>query len=148
MHAKIDKTATWTKLAYEMNLACLSPVLAVLLCCCANSPDKVIPPVFSPSELNERSKEFDGKEVTVRGYVMHEREAYGVWETEAAVKDLRPELCISLLYPEAAKQQVIGANRKVVHLRGVFRRDVTKAGGLFLGLCNFSGVTVTSVLQD
>lgn len=131
-----------------MKRTCLLLLIAFYLCSCASSPVEIIGPIYSPSELNERGKELDGANVTVHGYVIHEHEAYGVWNSEEAAMQRDATQCVSLLYPQTIKSQVMGANRKLVYLRGVFRRNVTEEGGLFLGLCNFSGVSVNSLRHD
>ena len=134
--------------------SCPTTTLASLLLglslsgCVSGLSENVVPPVFSPGELNKRSKELDGVELTVHGFVVHEPEAYGIWDNEAAERDGDATRCVSLQYPEALQRQVTSANRTHAYLLGVFHRDVTAGGGLFLGLCNFSGVTVTSVVHE
>lgn len=123
-------------------------LITLLLSSCASEALSVRSPVVTPSELNQRSRELDGLTVTVYGYVIHEREAYGVWDSRDAAKSRSAMKCVSLLYPQEIRRQVAAANRKMTYLRGVFMRDVTKEGGLYLGLCNFSGVLVESINRE
>jgi len=125
--------------------ALLLSALISMLCGCVGAPAVTNAEALSPDELNRRSTELDGAGVVVRGYLVHEAEALGLWDSKAAEEKGEAAKCVSLLYPDSIRQNAIRANRKEVVVRGVFRKDVTANGGLFLGLCNYSGVIVNSV---
>lgn len=112
--------------------------------CLSGMPENLAP-VVSPSELNNAGAGFDNADVTVIGYVVHEREAYGIWDNAEAERSRDAMRCVSLTYGASIRNEVMGANRRMMRLRGTFKRDVTAEGGLFSGLCNFSGVVVTGL---
>lgn len=118
----------------------------LLLPGCAGSPvSRSTVPL--PSDLNAQAKALDGRTVVLRGYLVHEREAYAIWDREAQVAAGSPEACVSLLYPIELRERVSSANRSSVYIKGVFVRDVTKDGSYYLGLCNFSGVRVSAISE-
>lgn len=98
-----------------------------------------------PSDLNAQAKALDGRTVVLRGYLVHKRESYAIWDGEAQLAEGSPEACVSLLYPIELRERVSSANRSSVYIKGVFVRDVTEDGGYYLGLCNFSGVRVSAI---
>ncbi|TZF87777.1 hypothetical protein [Cognatilysobacter lacus] len=80
-------------------------------------------------------------------YLIHEPENYGLWDSEQAARQGKPSACISLIYPKAIAGQVIASNRRQVRLRGTFVRNVTADSGIYLGLCNYTGLRVAEVLR-
>ena len=103
---------------------------------------------FLPSELNNIRQLQDNKEVSVRGYLIHEPENYSVWDSRKAMKSGNVEKCISLLYASNVQSKIIHANRKYVYLTGVFKQNVIKENKVYLGLCNSTGIQVTDVLKS
>ena len=103
--------------------------------------------VWSSSELNTRAQEMHGAEVIVDAYVIHEPENYSLWDNKQAQSEGDATSCISLIYPESVSDAVRQSNRKQIRLRGTFLRDVTADGGLYLGLCNYTGLRVAEVLR-
>ena len=88
-----------------------------------------------------------GVEVIVNAYLIHEPENYTLWDDKQAQSNGDPSSCISLIYPENVADAVRRSNRKQVLLQGTFIRDVTAGGGVYLGLCNYTGLRVAEVLR-
>lgn len=103
--------------------------------------------VWTSSELNARKNEMDGAEVVLDAYLIHEAENYSLWESKTVWSSGDSSSCVSLIYPRQVSEAVHGANRKQVRLRGTFVRDVTANGGLYLGLCNYTGLRVSEVIR-
>ena len=103
--------------------------------------------VWSSSELNAKKQEMQGVEVIMDAYLIHEPENYVLWDNKAAQSKGDVSSCISLIYPKSASDAVRRSNRKQVRLRGTFLRDVTADGGLYLGLCNYTGLRVVEILR-
>ena len=103
--------------------------------------------VWTSSELNAKKQEMQGAEVIVDAYLIHEPENYALWDNKEAQSKGDVSSCISLTYPKSASDAVRRSNRKQVRLRGTFVRDVTTDGGLYLGLCNYTGLRVVEVLR-
>ena len=103
--------------------------------------------VWSSSELNSRKQEMDGVEVLVDAYLVHEPENYSLWDNKQAMSKGDSGSCISLIYPEPLAGDIRQSNRKQVRLRGTFLRDVTADGGVYLGLCNYTGLRVAEILR-
>jgi hypothetical protein len=102
-------------------------------------------PTWTPSELNMEKAKLDGQVVTLRGYLVHEPEAYAVWDSQEAMEAGDASSCISLLYPASMRSEIVRANRSSVLLVGMFRRNVTAANQVYLGLCNYTGIAVTQI---
>ncbi|NCT69189.1 MAG: hypothetical protein GXC76_16290 [Rhodanobacteraceae bacterium] len=100
-----------------------------------------------PGELNRDKRIFDGKVVILRGYLIHEPGAYAIWDSLEAMRREDVSGCVSLLYSSELLKIISFANRHYVTVRGIFRRDVTKDGGVFLGLCNYTGIVVSEVID-
>jgi len=127
----------------------LHALIIVLLAtgCAAPGSGNAVPeaPAWKSSQLNVRKKEMDGAEVGLDAFLVHEPESYGLWDSEAAWKSGDSSLCISLIYPKGVAEAVHRSNRKQVLLHGTFVRNVTADGGLYLGLCNYTGLRVSGV---
>lgn len=104
--------------------------------------------IYLPSSLNKHKKSLDGQEVTLRGYLIHESAQYAVWDSAEARDDEDVSKCISLLYVNSMRERILNANRHYVTVKGVFQRNVTKGGGVYSGLCNYTGVTVSEIIED
>ena len=115
---------------------------------CANSGQRDERFGASPSELNAQKTSLDDQRVELRGYLIHEAESYGVWDSLAAMKAGNPSSCLSLLYPMELQSRVISANRKSVRIVGVFHRNVASGVGVRLGLCNYTGIKVEKIDVD
>ena len=123
---------------------------SALAASCASSGQQSLGPgskVWSSSELNSMKREMDGVEVLVDAYLIHEPENYSLWDNKQAKGKGDPGSCISLIYPEPLAGAVRQSNRKQVRLRGTFVRDVTADGGVYLGLCNYTGFRVAEILR-
>ena len=88
-----------------------------------------------------------GTEVLVDAYLIHEPENYTLWDNRQAQSKGEANSCISLIYPEKVADAIRQSNRKQVLLRGTFIRDVTADGGVYLGLCNYTGLRVAEVMR-
>lgn len=120
--------------------------LVVLLAGCVSASPDVGTSALLPSMLNKQRAEHDGQTVLVRGYLVHEPEAYAIWDSREAMENGDASRCISLLYPANLRDRLIRANRRSVLLRGVFRKNIANKRSVFLGLCNFTAISATEVL--
>lgn len=130
-----------------MRFACF--LCALLLAGCAAGP------ALKPSELNANPDAYDGKSVRVRGWLVHQFENHGIWDSKAAYETERfkqnahPK-CIGYSGPNLGDFFV---SRQLV-LRGVFRKELNPNVGpngqtyevILLGSCNHSGLKVKSGL--
>lgn len=100
---------------------------------------------MTPAELNERKRELDGAIVLVRAYLVYESEARALWTN--ATDEVRGDAsrCTSLLYPSKLEKKIRRLNRRNVVVTGIFQRAVTRPNSIYLGLCNYTGVTVQSI---
>jgi len=89
----------------------------------------------------------DGVAVVLDAYLIHEPENYSLWDNKQALSKGDPGSCISLIYPEPLSGDVRQVNRKQVRLRGTFLRNVTSEDGVYLGLCNYTGLRVAEILR-
>lgn len=121
---------------------------SVLLCACAHDGQK--PEAFgvTPSEVNAAQSIEDNQRIELRGYLIHESESYGVWDSREAMNAGKVSACLSLLYPARIKEDVIKANRKLVRIVGTFRSNVASNSGVRLGLCNYAGVFVEALEME
>ena len=126
-------------------------LLVLMLANGCAAPDHRVPlpvaNVWSSSELNARKDEMDGAEIVMDVYLVHEPENYSLWDNEQAWSRGDSSSCVSLIYPQQVSEAVLRSNRKQVHVRGTFVRNVTANGGLFLGLCNYTGLRVSEVMR-
>ena len=125
------------------------PLVALIAAGCrtpAPPHQQVSSKIWTSSELNANKVEKDGVVVLLSAYLVHEPEAYSLWDSERASEIGDPKACVSLLYPKELKESIVRSNRKQVLLKGRFVRDVTSSGGVFLGLCNYTGLHVTEVI--
>jgi hypothetical protein len=125
-------------------------IAAALLMGCAEKP------TLTPSQLNARAGEFDGKEVKVRGWLVFQFEDIGIWDSKMAhdlphvagdeavslTVDGRspvwPSNCISYSGPDLGGRSF---SRAVV-LSGIFRKKILPSGTISNGICNDSGLEV------
>lgn len=117
---------------------------AFLALASASSSKKVI---YSSSDLNKNKLSLDGQDVILRGYLIHEPGAYAVWNNPQAREEGDVSKCVSLQYSENIRKRVVMANRHYVILKGTFHRNVTKGGGIYSGLCNYTGIAVSEVIE-
>lgn len=96
--------------------------------------------VLTPSELNTHAAEYDGKRVTVHGWLVVEFERYHLSDSETAYNDPNApaSTCVSYLGPIENRTK-----GKMVTLTGTFWKDFTKSLNVIdLGTCNTSGLDV------
>lgn len=120
-------------------------VALVALTSCAHEVPQSGGALLSPGELNKQKAALDGQVVTLRGYLIHEPEAYAVWDSREAMDNGDASRCISLLYPAHLRDRIVRANRNIVVLKGVFHRNVTATNKVYLGLCNYTGILVAEI---
>jgi hypothetical protein len=102
-------------------------------------------PILVPSALNHGRLEYDGVPVKVRGYLVSEPEASGLWDSKLDFGTADSSKCISINYPIDQARSIQLANRKEVTLEGTFRKNIMTKGRVYLGLCNVSGIRITGV---
>lgn len=129
-------------------------IVAWLLASCAANPkvanggDAALESKIStmtPAELNERKRELDGAIVRVRAYLVYESEARALWTNATDEVRGNASRCTSLLYPSKLENEIRRLNRRNVVVTGIFQRDVTRPNSIYLGLCNYTGITVQSI---
>ena len=87
-------------------------------------------------ELNDHPGKYDGKHVTVRGWVVIGDEARYLTATRNASRDTDLLTCISVINGGGLDAQEKNVNGKLVLLSGIFREDVFRDKVIRLGLCN------------
>lgn len=117
-------------------------VLVLSLCSCATH---LTDGSVSPSAANQRKVELDGHPIAVRGYLIHEPEAYALWDSPSAMKNGDASKCVSILYPANLRESIASHNRTMVIIHGVFHRNITSENRIYLGLCNYTGVEVSQI---
>lgn len=121
---------------------------SLLLCGCAHSDKMSLASGVSPSEINAGKSTAENQRIELHGYLVHESESYGVWDSRDAMENGEISACLSLLYPAKIKDEVIRANKKPVRIVGKFRNNVASNSGVRLGLCNYTGVFVEAIEID
>ena len=124
-----------------------APACLTVFLCLTGFPSYSKDVVMRPSELNENKITMDGREILLRGYVIHEPDAYAIWDGIKSKEQEDISRCISLLYSDGLINRIASANRHYVTVKGVFHRNVTKGRGVFGGLCNYTGVVVSEIVD-
>ena len=115
-------------------------IASILLTGCQSLPQ------LTPSELNAHPEQYDGKEISVIGYLVYEFEDVGIWDSPSAYKNrytnrtsaINPQGCVSYSGPELGREY----EDQFVILRGVFRKNILPPGFISDANCNDSGVEV------
>ena len=125
-------------------------LIVLLLACAPTSPASNSR--LTPSAVNTDADQYDGKMVEVYGWVDYGFERRYLLDEEpdeeSSAGRLSPSgydiTCVSVEVPEALREKFEHLNRSFVVVRGIFRSDIAGAG-IFLGLCNATGLEVASV---
>jgi hypothetical protein len=116
---------------------------------CATVPDggEVASVVISFRDLVDRPGEFDGKLITVRGYMMLEPELRGFTEkkvSSAAASDVVDCLTLAHVPGQLRKKAPIG---RYVRLTGVFKENIND-GYVDLAACGDNGIEILAVKME
>lgn len=116
--------------------------LAFLVAGCAHTSS---PGSLTPRQLNESAADYEGKLVTVYGFLDIEKgKKSDLWLSQAAFEDAAEseELynCITLRKNENLPMPVSNLNRKYVTISGVFRSNILS--GINLNICNRTGLEI------
>lgn len=101
---------------------------------------------WSASELNGMAASRDGAVVRLRGFLVHEKDSYGIWDDEAAFDEGAVTRCVTPLYGESLKTVVASANRATVVVTGRFIGDITQGDIFFYGNCSSTGIQLSEVV--
>jgi len=93
--------------------------------------------IHLPSELVSNSASYDGKHVTVRGYVVIGAESRNIFDSEAGYNDAHGA-CLGLDGPAAAFHNFRRGYTKKIS--GIFRRKICGANDVCLFWCSASGI--------
>jgi hypothetical protein len=104
------------------------------------------PSVITPSELNAHAIKYDGKEVRVRAWLVHQFENIGLWDSKEAYDAPHQsteffQACVSYFGPDLGKHFV---SRDVV-LDGIFRKTALPPNTVSNGICNNSGLEIAKL---
>lgn len=101
----------------------------------------------TPSDLNKDRHQFDGKLVTVRGYIINENENSSIWDKKSDETSIgaASQRCISFLYPKKMEGALDKLSRHQVFVTGVFDENVSRSGRVYMGLCNLTAIRLTSL---
>lgn len=124
-------------------------IVALIASGCASSTTKSVPAdALKPSQLNAHASSYDGKQVTVRGwlvlgfekrYLVDDKRSYKDWPSD--------DVCVTVVNANALLVRQSEYNEKQVELRGTFHRDVLSNGVVRLGACNTSGLEIDETVQ-
>lgn len=99
----------------------------------------------SPSELNGMATSGNGDVVRLSGFLVHEKDSYGIWDDEAAFNEGAVSRCVTPLYGESLKSAVVSANRMTIVATGHFISDITQGDIFFYGNCSSTGIQLSDV---
>lgn len=122
----------------------LVPAIVLLSAC--NLGVRNYDELHSPSELNSMVKRADGNVVRVRGFLVHEKDSYGIWNDEEAFNTGAVTRCVTPLYGDALKHAVDSSNRTTVVALGTFIADITKGDIFFYGNCSSTGIRLSEIV--
>lgn len=105
-------------------------------------------PVLSPSELNRGAKEYNNKEVTVRGYVILSPAGHILYESKRMYKNFEHEwqglsenineydkFCLTIANPVFIRDKYPKLSRRPVVVRGVFLENYLDENSIDIGAC-------------
>lgn len=127
-------------------------IISLLLLCvssgCASFEKKSgsdLPGAKSPSELNSNAKEFDGKYVTVKGYMIDNEENTSLWDSKNALisKEINVDQCISVIFSDSVSRRMIKFDKNEVIVNGIFHKSIRHSKIIRLGLCNWSAIEIS-----
>lgn len=119
-------------------------IIALLLMVgCASQPAST--PVATIEQLLANPAHYDGREVSVPGYIDLEPEGRGLWTSVWAFNSGNPNTdCLTLTHITR-----LFPNRRIVRgrvvVRGIFRNEIAPHPIIDLGMCNERGIEVISV---
>jgi len=117
----------------------------ILLVSCASS---LTNGVLSPSQLNENSKNYDGKSVVVEGYlVVQVGKSSSLWDSKKRYEqDDEIDHCITLRNSDLLLADLNKINNTVVKLSGIYSEDII-GNAINLDLCNSSGLEISGLVE-
>jgi hypothetical protein len=102
-------------------------------------------PALTPSELNARAEQYDGKEVRVRGWMVHQFENIGLWDSKAAYDGASNSSSVPFAWPTTC-MSLSGLDgpriSEEVIVEGVFRKHILPPNVVSNGVCNDTGLEV------
>lgn len=128
-----------------MRILLASTLVAVGLSSCVAAPPVVERNDYvTPTELNERPDFFDGKTVIVHGFllidveqrfIVQDRQTYENWTGDGSK-------CITTTNDQLLWSIRRKFAKRMVEVRGVFRKDALPRDAVMLGACNITGIEV------
>lgn len=126
-------------------------LLALLLCGCAMMTTSSVAHVFSPRELNTDPRQYDGREVVVRGFVVLGTNGRSLFQSKERFEEFgrafyahEPSFnpadfdgdCLTLLNADVLEDNVSVFNGQTVTVRGRFESNYRTDDVLDLQACN------------
>jgi hypothetical protein len=105
-------------------------IFALMMCGTAIANDVTV------TDLNHQPERFDGKRVSVDGWVVIGDEARNLVATKSASRDRGGQTCLSVINGAGLDAREKELNGRHVVLTGVFRSDVFRDKTVRLGLCS------------
>jgi len=102
--------------------------------------------IQTPVELNHNADLYDGKYVSVRGFIVNEFENHGIWQAEDSKRSDAGQ-CVSILYSgKPITENLRKITGKKVVASGVFSKNIfADRNFVAMGSCNRTAVTVDKV---
>lgn len=125
----------------------LITVLVLLLTACSTSQHDRARTYLRPSEINVSPSSFDGKRVTIRGFLTMRFEDRNLWDSEESHKNWDSKQCISIVnyYWLGTKEKELDG--KFVEIVGVYMKDADEDGKVIrMASCNQHGIVLTPEL--
>lgn len=123
--------------------------LAVAFALCAQGCASVeVPDVeyLEPMAVNKKSAEIDSSELFVVGWLSLEPEAKCLLQRKFSADESVPlDQGITILIPKSMERRAEQLNGKKVLVRGIFRKDILGDDVLFIGACNRTAISATSI---
>lgn len=116
--------------------------------CDPTSPSGAMSEQVTVADLNAHPEKFDGKRVTVPGWVVIGHEARYLTATKHASRDMDRETCISVINGAGLDTRERDLHGKHVLLSGIFREDVFRDSIVRLGLCNKTALDLENKAVD
>jgi hypothetical protein len=120
-------------LSSRIGLACLMPIMAIVLPACGSQHQRESMRSYTPKSLIANAAKENNRAVVVRGYVEASNERYRMWETKNDAINSSPESgCINIGFPQGLDLEEY--DEKYAEVYGRFIDKVSK-DTVILGSC-------------
>lgn len=116
-------------------------IAILFLVACASEPPNFARDSLLPSQVNNSSKQFDGAQIKLRGYLLLRHENINIWDTKEGYEGTdNVSHCVALINNAWLYQQAKTYDGKYVEIVGIYRRDATTGNTIRLTMCNKSAL--------